>query len=77
MRRVGVQPARSSECPKLRAAHESRNGDPLEIELGKLYLAAAREGIAFGLNTPTESAKLAADIESAPREKAGGVTYSR
>lgn len=41
------------ELAKLRAAHQNRNADPLEIELGKLYLAAAREGIEFSLNTLT------------------------
>jgi hypothetical protein len=72
-----LSPANRGELAKLRAAHDSRNADPLEIELGKLFLCAAREGIAFGLNTPSESAAIRQSIESAPRAKARGVTYSR
>jgi hypothetical protein len=68
-----LSPANQGELAKLRAAHDSRNADPLETELGKLYLCAAREGIEFGLNTPAESAQIRQTIESTPREKTRGV----
>jgi hypothetical protein len=85
-----LSPANRGELVKLMTAHESRNADSLE--LGKLYLAAAREGVEFSLNTPADSAQLLQSIESAPvpiqsviswfrsrapREQARGVTYSR
>jgi hypothetical protein len=72
VRRLDPSPADQDEPAKLRAAHESRNADPLEIELGELYLGAAREGIEFGLNTPAESAQIRQTIESALREEARG-----
>jgi hypothetical protein len=62
-----LSPSNRGELAKLLAAHDSRNADPLEIELGKLYLAAAREGIAFNLNTPHQSAQIRQAIESAPK----------
>jgi hypothetical protein len=72
-----MSPANRGELAKLRTANEGRNADPLENELGRLFLAAAKEGIAFSLNTPSDSEQLRQTIESAPREKAGSVTYSR
>jgi hypothetical protein len=72
-----LSPANRGELAKLRAARERRNADPLENELGRLFLAAAREGIEFSLNTPAESEQLSQAIESAPREQARGATYSR
>jgi hypothetical protein len=62
-----LSPANRGELAKLHTAHERRNADPLEIELGRLYLAAAREGIGFRLNTPAEAEQLKQIIESAPR----------
>jgi hypothetical protein len=56
---------RPSRLAELLIAHSSQKVDPLEVELGKVYLAAARSGIEFSLNTPAESAKIRADIESA------------
>lgn len=72
-----LSPSNRGELAKLRTSHERRNADPLEIELGRLFLCAAREGIAFNLNTPAESAQIRQAIEAAPLEKARGVTYSR
>jgi hypothetical protein len=66
-----LSPSNRGELAKLRAAHESRNADPLEMELGKLYLAAAREGIAFSLNTPVDSARIRDDIESSHARRPG------
>jgi hypothetical protein len=63
-----LSPSNRGELAKLLAAHDSRNADPLEIELGRLFLCAAREGIAFSLNTPAESEQLRQTIESAPRQ---------
>jgi hypothetical protein len=72
-----LAPATRGEYAKLRDAHEARNADAVEQELGTAYVCAVREGIAFSLNTPADSAQLLQSIESAPREKAGGVTYTR
>jgi len=65
------------EIAKLQAAHESRSADPVELELGKIFVAAVREGVEFRLNTPVESAQILQSIESTPREKARGVAYAR
>jgi hypothetical protein len=64
------------ELAKLQTAHGSGRTDRLEVELGKVYLAAARQGIEFGLNTPAESAQIRQSIESAPREKPKGVVWA-
>jgi hypothetical protein len=72
-----LSPSSRGELSRLMTAHGSHKADPVEVELGTIYVAAAREGIVFSLNTPADSAQLLQSIESAPREQAGGVTYSR
>jgi hypothetical protein len=72
-----LAPETRGEYAKLRNAHESHKADAAEVELGTAYVCAAREGIAFSLNTPADSAQLLQSIESAPRKQARGVTYSR
>lgn len=65
-----LSPSTRGELSKLMTAHSGHKADPVEIELGTIYVAAAREGIAFGLNTPNESAQIRDRIEAAPRVKA-------
>jgi hypothetical protein len=59
-----LSPSTRGELSKLMTAHSSHKADPVEIELGTVYVAAAREGIAFELNSPTESATIRDRIET-------------
>ena len=72
-----LSPSSRGELAKLLTAHGNQKADWLEVELGGAYVEAARHGIEFRLNTPAESAKVRADIDSAPREKPKGVAYLR
>jgi hypothetical protein len=70
-----LAPSTRAELAELLTAHSRHNADPLEIELGTVYLAAARAGIAFALNTPAESAQIRRSIESSPIEKTRDVAW--
>ena len=53
-----LAPADGDEFAKLQDALENHSADAAEIELGKVFVVAAREGIEFNLNTPIESARI-------------------
>ena len=53
-----LAPANRDEFATLLDALENRGADAAEADLRRLFVVAAREGIAFNLNTPIESARI-------------------
>lgn len=72
-----LSPSNSGELAKLERVHATSRAGSVELELGTLYVCAARENIAFSINTPRDSALLRQNIESAPRAKAKGFASIR
>ena len=53
-----LQPANALQLSKLDVAHYRTNVDPTLAALNKVFYTAAREGIAFGINTLRECAEI-------------------
>ena len=65
-----LSPSNRSELTTLETARQSRhNADALEVELGTVFVAAARAGIPFTINGPEVSAEIRERIKSMPVEK--------
>lgn len=66
-----LKPTTRGELSKLQRAH-SASKNALETQIGPWYFVAAKEGIAFAINTPQESSAIRAEIEAQPQPKTSG-----